>query len=181
MKQKYSLKEICITSIFTAITAVMSQIAIPIPFSPIPFAPQIFAIYLSGIILGKKLGCLSQIIYVVLGGMGLPIFSNFSAGMQSILGPTGGFIMSFPIIAYIIGYAFENNKSVWMKSIILSLALIVSYSMGIIQMSLVIKMSIPKATVLMLPYVPFDIVKIILAYVIGTKVKNRLIKTGFVI
>ncbi|WP_053956060.1 biotin transporter BioY [Inediibacterium massiliense] len=179
MKEKYSLKEICITSIFTAITAVLSQIAIPIPFSPIPFAPQIFAIYLSGIILGKKLGCLSQMIYVVLGGMGLPVFSNFSGGMQSILGPTGGFIISFPIIAYIIGYVSENNKSIWMKSVILSFALFVSYSMGIIQLSIVTKMSIQKSTFLMLPYIPLDIVKIILAYGIGTKVKKRLMKAGF--
>lgn len=77
MKYKFSVRDLSIVATFTALTAVMSQISIPIPFSPVPITLQIFAIYLAAIILGSRLATLSQIIYLLLGAVGALYFLVF--------------------------------------------------------------------------------------------------------
>ena len=98
---KLKTKELVICSIFASLTAILTQISIPLP--AVPLTMQVFAVALCGLVLGKRLGFISQIIYVLLGTIGLPVFAQFSGGIGIILGPTGGFILSFPIIAFIVG------------------------------------------------------------------------------
>ena len=105
---KLKTKELVICSIFASLTAILTQISIPLP--AVPLTMQVFAVALCGLVLGKRLGFISQIIYVLLGTIGLPVFAQFSGGIGIILGPTGGFILSFPIIAFIVGYFSEKFK-----------------------------------------------------------------------
>ena len=88
--------DIVYCGIFATITAILAQISIPLP-GGVPLTLQTFAVSLAGILLGSKKGFISILVYVLMGAIGLPVFSGFSAGIGAIVGPTGGFILSFPI------------------------------------------------------------------------------------
>ena len=90
-KKKMSAKDMAFTGMFAAVIAVLSQIAIPLP-SGVPVTLQTFAVALAGYTLGMKLGGLSAIVYVLIGAVGVPVFSGFKGGLGSLTGPTGGFI-----------------------------------------------------------------------------------------
>ncbi len=86
-----------------AVTAVAAQIAIPVP--PVPFTLQVLAVILSGLLLGPRYGALAQAVYVLVGSVGVPVFSEFSGGLGVIVGPTGGYLASYPIAAAVAGLA----------------------------------------------------------------------------
>src|ERR687883_1886220 len=93
------------TALMAAVTAVAAQIAIPLPFSPVPFTLQVLAVILSGLLLGPRYGALAQAVYVLVGTVGVPVFAGFSGGLGVILGPTGGYLVSYPIAAAVAGLA----------------------------------------------------------------------------
>ncbi|MCX6133574.1 MAG: biotin transporter BioY [Ignavibacteriales bacterium] len=87
---------------FAVFTAIGAQIEIP--HHPIPFTLQTFFVLLAGGLLGKRNGFLSMLMYLGMGAIGMPVFSSGSAGLARLLGPSGGYLLSFPIAAYLIGY-----------------------------------------------------------------------------
>ena len=124
-KSKISVQDICSIAIMTAITVVMAQISIPMPMG-VPMTMQTFAITLAGVILGSKKGGLSILVYVLLAAIGVPVFAGFSGGVQNLIGPTGGFIISFPIMAYIIGLGVEHRKKKGMFVLMLILGTVLN-------------------------------------------------------
>ena len=94
----FSIQDICSVAIMAALTAVMAQISIPMPMG-VPMTMQTFAVTLAGVILGSKRGAVSMVVYLLIGSVGVPVFSNMGGGVQYLIGPTGGFLLSFPIIA----------------------------------------------------------------------------------
>lgn len=106
---KISVQDICCIALMAAVTVVMAQISIPMPMG-VPMTMQTFAVTLAGVILGSKRGGLSILVYVLLGAIGLPVFAGFSGGIQNLVGPTGGFLISFPIMAWLIGVGVEKRK-----------------------------------------------------------------------
>jgi len=97
---------------FTLLTAIAAQIAIPV--KPVPFTLQTVAVLLAGAFLGAKMGALSQLIYLSLGIIGLPVFAQTpegALGFARLMGPTGGYLFAFPLAAFISGYLIEMNKS----------------------------------------------------------------------
>lgn len=103
-----STKDLTIIALMAAVTAVMAQLAIPMP-GGVPMTLQTLAVTMAGVILGQKLGTLSMVIYMAIGLIGVPVFSSFTGGAGVFLGPTGGFIWSFPIMALIIGYGADKE------------------------------------------------------------------------
>lgn len=89
-------------------TGIMAQIIIPLPWTPVPITAQTFAVLCSGLFLGKKYGCLSQILYVVLGIAFIPWFGGMTGGLEVFLGSTGGFFIGFIIASYFIGLITEK-------------------------------------------------------------------------
>ena len=89
-------------------TGLMAQIIIPLPWTPVPITAQTFAVLCSGLILGKKYGCLSQISYIVLGIAFIPWFGGMTGGLDVFLGSTGGFLIGFIIASYFIGAITEK-------------------------------------------------------------------------
>ena len=81
----------------------MAQISIPMP-GGVPMTMQTFAITLAAVVLGAKLSTVSSVIYLLLGAVGVPVLANFSGGFDKFIGPTGGFLISFPLMAFIIGW-----------------------------------------------------------------------------
>ncbi len=94
---------------FSFLTVAGAQIAIPV--QPVPFTLQTMMVVLAGAFLGSKNGAYSQLLYLFLGSMGLPVFANGAAGIAYLFGPTGGYLLAFPIGAYLTGYIIEKNKN----------------------------------------------------------------------
>lgn len=97
---------------FTFLTAIAAQITIPV--EPVPFTLQTMVVILAGAFLGAKNGAYSQIIYLLLGCIGLPVFAQIpdpAIGFARLIGPTGGYLLAFPVAAFITGYLVERYKS----------------------------------------------------------------------
>ena len=93
---KFSVRDICYAGLFAAVIAVMAQISIPMPLG-VPMTMQTFAITLAAVVLGSKLSAIATLVYLLLGAVGVPVLANFSGGIDKFVGPTGGFLISFPI------------------------------------------------------------------------------------
>ena len=100
--------KILMSFIMACITGIMAQIIIPLPWTPVPITAQTFAVLCSGLFLGKKYGCLSQILYIVLGVAFIPWFGGMTGGLEIFLGSTCGFFIGFVIAAYFIGAITEK-------------------------------------------------------------------------
>src|SRR5579864_6865936 len=95
-----------------ALTAVAAQISIPLPFTPVPFTLQPVVVLVGGAVLGARLGMTSQIVYLALGIAGLPVFAAspvLPQGAARLLGPTGGYLLSYPIAALFTGALAERG------------------------------------------------------------------------
>lgn len=179
---KLTIKEMTLIGICVALISVFSQISIPLPFSPVPITLQPLAVFLSGVILGGRLGSWTIVIYILLGSIGAPVFSGGKAGISVVMGPTGGYLISYPIVAYIIGIGFEKNRGMILKVVSLIAGLVICYLLGMIQLSIVTGMGFQKAFLVgVLPYFPLDIVKLIVAAYIGSRVKAGLKGNGLLL
>jgi biotin transport system substrate-specific component len=109
------------TLAFSFLMILAANVAVPV--KPVPFTLQTMIVLLSGAFLGARNGAFSQIIYLALGLIGLPVFANFNFGPAALIGPTGGYLLSWPFAAYLVGYLVERNKS----TLNISLAMIVAH------------------------------------------------------
>ena len=159
-------------ALMAAVTAVAAQIAIPVP--PVPFTLQVLAVILSGLLLGPRYGALAQAVYVLVGAVGVPVFSEFSGGLGIILGPNGGYLVSFPIAAAIAGLAApavaggERRRALAFGVLWGCVGLAVIYALGATWLSVVT--DLPAGIVLVqgvLIFVPFDLIKVSLAALVA--------------
>lgn len=174
-KRNINIQELCTIGLFTAVICILAPFSIPMPLG-VPMTMQTFAIILAGIVLGAKRGALSTLIYILLGAIGLPIFSNFTGGWQTIIGPTGGFILSFPLMAYLIGLGMEyRTKYRWCLYIGLVLATAFNFFFGILVFCHVTdsSLSVGFATCV-LPFIPGTILKTVLATILGLHIRKRI-------
>ena len=104
------LKGMVFAALFAAMTAAVAWFKIPLPFTPVPITLQTLMVLLSGAMLGSYYGALAMIIYLILGAIGLPVFAGGSSGIGSLLGPTGGYLFSYPIAAFIVGKMTEKKQ-----------------------------------------------------------------------
>ena len=96
---------------FSILTAISAQVSIPI--KPVPFTLQTMIVLLAGAFLGSKNGAYSQVLYILLGIIGLPVFAHTADGTMGIarlIGPTGGYLLAFPLAAFVIGYLTERSQ-----------------------------------------------------------------------
>ena len=100
--------KVLMSLLMACLTGIMAQIIIPFPWTPVPITAQTFAVLCSGLFLGKKYGCLSQILYIVLGVAFIPWFGGMTGGLDVLLGSTGGFLIGFVIASYFIGLITEK-------------------------------------------------------------------------
>ena len=131
------LRSVVMCGLMTAVTAVLSQIAIPLPFSPVPVSLGVLAVFLCGGLLSPGEAALSQLAYLLLGVVGVPVFSSFGSGVGKLLGPTGGFLFSYPLMAVVVSFSvkwgFSNRK--YMMQTLISVsgmvgAMLVCYACG---------------------------------------------------
>jgi len=161
-------------SMFGALTAAGAYIMIPLP--PVPITLQTLFVNLAGALLGGYLGALSQVVYILLGVIGLPVFAGGKAGAGVLIGPTGGYLVGFVVGAFLIGKltAIRKNPGLVWLICAMSLGISVVYMLGIMQLMVVAKLDFDKAIAVgLLPPLPGDILKIIIAAFICRKVRNH--------
>jgi len=106
---------------FSLFTAAMAQIRIPLPFTPVPLTGQTLAVLLSGAVLGSRRGIASQALYLAEGAAGLPVFAGGAFSVLHLMGPTGGYLWSYPLAAGLVGWLVERGASRRTSRLILSL------------------------------------------------------------
>lgn len=127
---------VCLMAIGANITVWFPVLAIPIGGATVPLSLQTFFAILAGLILGHKLGAFAMITYTFVGLAGVPVFAGLSAGPMAIISPTGGFIISFIFVAYIVGKIAHRQTNLGLTNYIFAafLGLIVNYIFGITYM-----------------------------------------------
>jgi len=168
-----SVRGMVYASVFGAATAVGAFLVVPLP--PIPMTLQTFFLAVAAGLLGGNLGALSQVVYVLLGIMGLPVFAGGKAGFGVLLGPTGGYLIGFIAGAYVIGRLIHAGKRTGFLKAFLCMAVgtMVIYAFGITHLCLAAKMTLQKALAVgMIPFLFGDALKMILAAVLVVKVRE---------
>ena len=170
-------KQLISCSLFAALTAILSQISIPLPFTPVPINLATLSVLLSGALLGKKGGAISQVVYTLLGAIGLPVFANFLSGIGVIFGPTGGYIIGYIVAAFVVGIIIQKtNRNLITYLLSMILGIISCYILGTAWFMYITNSNLlTSLTMCVFPFIPGDIVKI----VIGAFLANRLKKIRF--
>ncbi len=178
-KQKFNIKDTLLCAIFAAVCCVCSIITVPI--GTIPVTLGTFGIMVTALMLDFKKGEISTAVFVMLGAVGLPVFSGMNGGFGVLAGPTGGYIYSYLLMVPLISlFAKKLKKS--FKKIALAflgclLAIAVCYFIGTIHFMIVMSatgsdINIFKAISLcVLPFIPFDIIKAVVAIIIAVRLK----------
>lgn len=179
MKQTMKTKNLIISALFTAIICVLAQISIPT--WPIPFTLALFAIFLTGAILPPRYALMSVLTYLLLGAFGVPVFAGFRGGLQALIGPTGGYLVAYPIMAFVI--AMFNKYFIKVKMLFLVIGMLVSliicYVLGTAWFTFSTDNSFYQAlTLCVFPFILFDCLKIVLAVLFTGILKKTLSGTG---
>jgi biotin transport system substrate-specific component len=152
-------------ALLAALTAIGAWIVIPLPFTEVPVTLQVFFVLLAGALLGPFFGALSQIVYLLLGAFGLPVFAGGASGIGVIAGPTGGYLIGFILAAFCIGLLLQllGRKFYWYLLAML-FGILIIYIFGVLQLACVNRLSLVKAILLgAAPFIVVDIIKAVLA------------------
>ncbi len=175
-------KTMVLIGLMAAVMCIMGPLSIAIPISPVPLSLTNLAIYITIYVLGTKLGTCSFLIYLLLGLVGLPVFSAFTGGPAKLLGPTGGYIIGFIPMALICGFfidRFMNRRLLHFLGMVLGTA--VCYLFGTVWLSFQAGLGLYAALWAgVIPFIPGDLFKIILVMIAGPALRIRLIKAGLI-
>ena len=152
----------------TVLTAIAAQITIPLPFTPVPFTFQPMVVLVGAAALGSRLGMMSQILYLAVGLAGMPVFAASPAlpqGVARLLGPTGGYLMSYPFAAFVTGYLAERGFDRRYLSFLLAMlsGLAIVFAGGVAWLALILRSVGAALTAGFLPFVLADLAKLIVA------------------
>lgn len=172
---KITTKKCAFYALFAALTVICAQIAIPLPGN-VPLSLATFAVMLSGALLGMFGGAVSQLVYVLLGAVGVPVFASFSGGLGRIVGPTGGYIIGYIFMALVIGLIVTKTKKKFYIYLLAMVAgTIVCYTFGTAWYVFSTKTALlPALTACVFPFLPGDAIKIILASLIACQLQKHI-------
>jgi len=149
---------------FSLLTALSAQAVFPLPWTPVPITGQTFGVLLTGALLGPRLGALSLALYLLEGGLGLPFFAGGAAGAARLAGPTGGYLLSYPFAAALVGWLATrgwDRRPLTMLAAML-LGSVVIFALGAGWLAHFVGPS-HALTAGVLPFLPGDMVKALLA------------------
>lgn len=170
-KKRFKTVDIVYIGLFAALIAVCAWISIPMTVS---FTLQTCAVCLTAGLLGWKRGTLTVIIYILLGMIGLPVFTGFKSGIAAVTGPTGGYIVGFIFTALIVGFAADKlGKKLWVNILFMAIGILVCYLFGTIWFMIAYKVTFASAlTTCVIPFLIPDAVKIAVAAILVNRLKK---------
>ncbi len=185
---RFSVRSMAIVSLFSVLTAVSAQIRIPFPI--VPMTLHVFVVLLAGMLLGPKNGALSQLLYFLLGVLGLPFFAG-GGGVQIFLSPTIGYLVGFVIASWVAGSIVWKidipKENIFLYGIAAFVGLFVIYCMGMVGLYVNLNLIAGKAVswfgvfkIGVMPFLLFDIIKGIGATFFAWRIVPLLQKSGFI-
>ena len=178
--KKLSIYQLCMMAMMAALMCILGPMSIPIGQVPITFTNLV--IYLAVFLLGTKMGTISCLVYLLLGMAGLPVFSGYSGGFAKLAGPTGGYLVGFLFMAAISGIFVERSSRnpVWSGAgMVLGTAVL--YLFGTAWFVLMMKCTVVYAlAVCVVPFILGDLIKIVLAVILGKQVRRALMRADLI-
>lgn len=170
----FTVRGMVFMAIFAAIICVAAPFSVQV--GPIPITLATFAIYLTGAVLGGKRGTVAVIVYIMLGAVGMPVFSNFNGGFSALLGPTGGYIIGYVPLVLLTGiFAEMSSKKHWTMVIGMVLGTVALYTFGTAWFMIMTSSSLGRALSLCaLPFIPGDALKIVCVTAVAIPLKSKL-------
>ncbi len=161
-------KDLTQIALLVAFISVSAQIAIPL--GPVPFTLQTTLVLMTGLLLGSKKGFIAVLIYILVGAVGIPVFSGSKGGIAIIFAQTGGFIVSFPIMAFVAGKFAEKFKKGYMRYIGCVVAVFLNFLVGCLYFMYITEMSLYMSlTYTVFPFVLTTILQIVIAVNLSNK------------
>ena len=177
MQKTLSVRRMAQIAVFAAVTAVLSQLSIPMP-SGVPITLQTLAVALTGFVLGPALGAAAIGVYLLLGAVGLPVFAQFSGGFGTLIGMTGGFLWGFVPFAALCGLGVRQ-KSLPLAAALSLAGLAVCHLLGSAQFSLVTGTGFGASFLLVsAPYLVKDVASVAAAWLLALAINRALDKAG---
>lgn len=171
-------KKIVFTALFAALTAVCGFISIPVPGTPIPIVLQNMLVVLTGLMLGPVWGVAATVLFLAAGALGLPVFSGGTGGFVRLMGPTGGFLYGYALATLAAGLIAQRPKH-GVRTPVLRLVLatvlgfVVMYIPGVLHFMRVMDKTFSQTmTLCVVPYIPGDIVKMVVAVLLSSKLRT---------
>ena len=176
MKRNISVYQLTTCALMAALMCILGPMAIPI--GPVPVSFTNLVIYLAVYLLGMRGGTVSYAVYLLLGAAGLPVFSGWQGGLGKLAGPTGGYLVGFVLMALLSGFALEKFRARPVPTMLgMAAGTLVAYLFGTVWFVLQMQCAVWHAlTVCVLPFIPFDLAKIVIATGLGKAIRAALVK-----
>ena len=173
-------KSMVIIALMAAVTCILGPLSLAIPISPVPISLTNLAVYFTVYVLDRKRGTISYLLYLLIGFAGVPVFSAFTGGPGKLFGPTGGYLIGFIFMAYICGFFIDKWPSkLYMHFIGMILGTAVCYLFGTVWLAYQAEMGFYAALGAgVIPFIPGDLVKIIIALIAGPVIRKQLRRAG---
>ncbi|MCI8299350.1 MAG: biotin transporter BioY [Lachnospiraceae bacterium] len=177
-KQKFSVRQLAVIGVMTAVTCILAPFSIPI--GPVPVSLTNLAIYFSLYVLGMKKGTISYLVYLLIGFIGVPVFSGFTSGPEKLLGPTGGYLIGFIPMAVLAGILIDKFSNNWIIAFLgMAAGTIICYGFGTAWLAYQAHLDWKAALFAgVIPFIPGDVIKIALAAAAGPVIRRQLIRAG---
>ena len=181
---KSRTQKLILCALFIALTAIGAFIKIPTPIAP--FSLQVLFVIMAGLVLGSKLGAISQLAYLIIGLIGIPIFA-LGGGPSYIFQPTFGFLLGFPLAAFVIGKIVEKSRPISFNKLIVAstVGLVCIYLIGLPYLYCIVNLYMGKVMPVWsviwgacIIFLPGDIIKIVLASYLSSKIIKALRNQG---
>ena len=146
-------------------TAVGASVSLSLPWTPVPFTLQLLFVFLAGAVLGPWIGAAALAGYLALGALGLPVFSGGNGGVEWLMGPTGGYLITYPAVAFAVGMVTGETASLKRDALALVTGLGVIYAGGMAQLWLLTGGGLARLLELaVLPFWTGDVIKVVVAF-----------------
>ena len=171
---KTNIQNITFTALMTAVLCILGPVVLPI--GPVPMSFANLAIYLTVILLDKKRATSCVAVYLLMGMVGIPVFAGFTGGVGKLFGPTGGYLVGYLVLSWSAGAFLEKKKEVRLYQVVaLGVGTLLMYALGTLwlmyQSNLTFQMALGVGVV---PFMFFDMVKIVIAVLLANLIKVRL-------
>lgn len=168
------IRSVVLVAAFSFFTALLAQISIPLPWTPVPITGQTLAVLLTGAVLGPRLGFVTLMVYLAEGAVGLPVFAGGTGGFSKLLGPTGGYLIAFPLAAGLVGWLATrgwDRRPLWM-ALAMVVGSVIIYVLGVTWLGVWLGFFgkfpglLPLLNMGMFPFLPGDAIKAAVAMVV---------------
>jgi len=177
MRVKMRVKDLTYIALLAAVVAVLGLMPpIAIPFTPVPITLQTLGVLLAGGLLGAKRGGLSLLLFLALVAAGLPLLSGGRGGFSVFVGPSAGFLLSWPVTAFVLGYLLSRFKQLSLFQVLtvnLTVGIFLIYLIGVPVQAAIMNINVGDAAIASLIFIPGDAVKAIVASVIVYRLRNH--------